>query len=219
VREVNAPHTSGPYIGYNGGMPVTIAIKRSELPFTYRDYVSWPDDERWELIDGVAYDMCAAPSRYHQDISMVLSRRIGDFFFGKPCRAYHAPFDVILPDEDEGLEDSVNVVQPDLVVICDERKLVRQGCLGPPDLVVEIISPYTSQKDQKEKFELYERAGVREYWIVHPGDRAVAAYVRGADGKFGIGKIFEWDDRKEGQTVDSSIFPELSIELRELFER
>jgi len=157
---------------------MSVVVKRNEVPFTYRDYVSWPADERWELIDGVAYDMCAAPSRRHQGISGAMYVNFAQYFKGKPCKVYDAPFDVVLPDKDsDDWRDSVNVVQPDLVVICDKSKLTDEGCLGAPDLVVEIISPYTSKKDIKEKYDLYEREGVREYWIVYPGDRAVQVFA------------------------------------------
>ncbi len=221
---------------------MSVVVKRNEVPFTYRDYASWPANERWELIDGVAYDMCAAPSRRHQGISVVLSMYFSNYFKGKPCEFYHAPFDVILPDEDSGdWRDSITVVQPDLVVICDKSKLTDEGCLGAPDLVVEIISPYTSKKDIKEKFDLYEREGVREYWIVYPGDRAVQVYALTEEGYYDEGRIFDLSGRRARATkaaiaseaarpsgtagtsgaasvaVNSVLFPDLSVPLEELF--
>jgi len=110
----------------------------------------------------------------------------------EPCRFYYAPFDVVLPDADTGdWHDSVNVVQPDLLVVCDPSKLTDQGCLGAPDLTVEIISPYTSKKDIREKFDLYERKGVREYWVVFPGERAVHIFRRTEDGRFDEGQVYD----------------------------
>jgi Uma2 family endonuclease len=121
------------------------------------------------------------------------------------------------------------VVQPDLVVICDKSKLTDEGCLGAPDLVVEIISPYTSKKDIKEKFELYEREGVREYWIVYPGDRAVQVFSLTDEGYFDEGRIFDLTRRRvgaaqaseaaepSGAAVKSVLFPDLSVPLVELF--
>jgi len=212
---------------------VSVVVKRNEVPFTYRDYASWPADERWELIDGVAYDMCAAPSRRHQAISVVLSMYFSNCFKGKPCKVYVAPFDVVLPDKGtDDWRDSITVVQPDLVVICDKSKLTDEGCLGAPDLVVEIISPYTSKKDIKEKFDLYEREGVREYWIVYPGDRAVQVYALTEKGFYDEGRIFDLSNQRvkatgsagptraavsAGTTVNSVLFPDLSIPLEELF--
>jgi len=218
---------------------MSVVVKRSEVPFTYRDYASWPAGERWELIDGVAYDMCAAPSRRHQGISVVLSMHFSNYFKGKPCEFYHAPFDVVLPDESsDDWRESINVVQPDLVVICDKSKLTVEGCLGAPDLVVEIISPYTSKKDIKEKFDLYEREGVREYWIVYPGDRAVQVFALTDEGFYNEGRIFDLSSRparvgkaagagktggptrvdgSAGAVVSSVLFPDLSVPLEELF--
>jgi Uma2 family endonuclease len=157
------------------GLP---AIKK-DMVYTYGDYLSWPDDERWELIDGVAYNMCAAPNRFHQGILMGLGVQVGNFLPGKPCKAYMAPFDVIFPDSPDQEENEVTtVVQPDLSVICDPKKLTYKGCTGAPDWVVEILSPYTSKKDFREKLALYERHGVKEYWIVDPGNRYVHVYLR-----------------------------------------
>ena len=197
---------------------MAVVVKRNEVPFTYRDYASWPADERWELIDGVAYDMCAAPSRRHQKISLVLSMYFSNYFKGKSCEVYPPPFDVVLPDKGtDDWRDSTTVVQPDLVVICDKSKLTDEGCLGAPDLVVEIISPYTSKKDIKEKFDLYEREGVREYWIVYPGDRAVQVYALTEEGYYDEGRIFDLSGRREQTAVTSILFPDLSVPLEDLF--
>ncbi len=199
-------------------MGVSVVVKRQEIPFTYRDYESWPDDERWELIDGCAFDMCAAPSRRHQGISLTMTLYFGNYLKGKPCRLYAAPFDVVLPEA--GLRDwrdSVNVVQPDLSVICDQSKLTDKGCLGAPDLVAEIVSPYTSKKDLREKFDLYERFGVREYWIVFPEDRAVHIYGRNDGGRFDDGEVVELRGRAPSETVSSFIFPGLTLPMAELF--
>ncbi|GAB1483949.1 hypothetical protein MASR2M78_27660 [Treponema sp.] len=129
---------------------------------------------------------------------------------------------MIIPDEDVDVDeenwlDAVNVVQPDLVVICDKKKLIKQGCLGAPDLAVEILSPYTSKKDLNEKFHLFERAGVREYWVIHPLDQALALYLRGSDGKFGSARMFQTDQVTVGTLVESHIFPGLTVKLAELF--
>ncbi len=129
--------------------------------FTYRNYRTWPDSERWELIDGQAWAMSPASRRRHQEVSGALFRKIGNFLEGKPCKVYEAPFDVLLPASDEDDDEVATVVQPDIAVFCDRSKLTERGARGAPDLVVEILSPSTSRKDLREKFDRYQRAGVR----------------------------------------------------------
>ena len=136
--------------------------------YTYGDYLTWCDEERWELIDGVPYNMTPAPSRAHQGISVELARQMANYLVGKTCRIYTAPFDVRLPKGEEKDERIKTVVQPDLLVVCDESKLDDRGCKGAPDLIVEILSPHTAVKDMKTKRDLYERVGVEEYWLIDP---------------------------------------------------
>lgn len=151
--------------------------KKLDKKFNYADYLTWPDDERWEIIEGVPYDMSPAPAREHQRISAIIFAKIYNFLAGKKCEAYFAPFDVrLVESKDEADEKIETVVQPDIVVICDQNKLDKQGCLGAPDIAVEIISPSTSYKDQTEKLRLYERYGVREYWIVNPDAKYIMVY-------------------------------------------
>ena len=159
--------------------------------FAYRHYKTWPDEERWELIDGHAWAMSPAPRRRHQEISGKLSRKIGNFIEGKPYIAYTAPFDVLLPEGGEADDDVDTVVQPDLVVYCDKSRLTDAGARGAPDIAIEILSPSTSRKDQKEKFDRYERAGVREYWIVDPAAWSVWVYRLAASGRFDEGELKE----------------------------
>jgi Uma2 family endonuclease len=148
-------------------------LKEKEY-YTYADYLSWDDAERYELIDGEAC-MMAPPSRPHQKISMALSTRIHNYLEGKPCEVYAAPFAVRLnPAEDES-DDTV--VEPDIVVVCDPSKLDDRGCNGAPDLVIEILSPSTSRYDRIVKFQKYREAGVREYWIVDPDEKILTAYI------------------------------------------
>ena len=149
---------------------------------TYGDYLHWPDDERWELIDGVAYDMSPAPSRRHQDFVVELVRQTANHLRDSACSTYVAPFDVRLPRADEADEQVDTVVQPDVAVICDPSKLDDKGCRGAPDWIVEVLSPSTARKDQREKRDLYERHGVREYWLLHPIDDMLMIYRIGPDG-------------------------------------
>jgi Uma2 family endonuclease len=159
--------------------------KAEHSGFTYGDYVGWPDDERWELIDGVAYDMSPAPSRRHQDFVVELAVQTVNQLRGSDCRTYVAPFDVRLPKSDEADALIDSVVQPDLVVICDPSKLDDKGCRGAPDWIIEVLSPGTARKDQRDKRNLYERHGVREYWLLHPTDDVLMIYrlVNGVYGK------------------------------------
>ena len=144
--------------------------------FSYGDYCHWPDDERWELIDGEAFAMAPAPSRLHQELAVELTRQIANQLRDHPCRVYVAPFDVRLPKGDEADASVATVVQPDLAVICDPAKLDDKGCRGAPDWIIEILSPYSAAHDQIRKRTLYERHGVREYWLVHPVDRILTIY-------------------------------------------
>ncbi len=144
--------------------------------YTYRDYCAWPDDERWELIDGQAYNMSPAPARRHQDVVVELSRQIANFLRDHSCRVYTAPFDVRLPRAAEADDEVDTVVQPDISVVCDPQKLDDAGCRGAPDWIIEVLSPATAAKDQIRKRVLYQRHRVKEYWLVHPIDRILTIY-------------------------------------------
>lgn len=186
--------------------------ERMNERYTYGDYLTWDDGQRWELIDGVAYNMTPAPNRVHQKISGELFRQFANYLLDKPCQAFAAPFDVRLPEQGELGADVTTVVQPDLVVICDSRKLDDAGCMGAPDLIVEILSPSTSRRDHKEKFVCYERAGVKEYWLVDPVARTVTVFKLGSDLRYGRPDVYG-DDEK----VVVGLLPDLEIELPLVF--
>jgi Uma2 family endonuclease len=186
------------------------AEKKGEL-FTYGDYLTWDDDERWELIDGVAYNMTPAPSRFHQQVCGDLHRQLANFFLNTSCKVYAAPFDVRLPEMEEIDESTKTIVQPDISVICDPSKLDDKGCKGAPDLVVEILSPATARKDMKEKFLRYERAGVKEYWIVDPSGKVVSVY-RNSEAGFGRPSVYGVEER-----IKVDIFDGLEVELQSVF--
>lgn len=143
---------------------------------TYADYLNWPEDVRYELIDGVAYMMAPAPARIHQDCVLEIARQVSNGLEGKPCRAYIAPFDVRLPKGKEDDDEIDTVLQPDVLVVCDRSKLDDRGLRGAPDWVAEVLSPATASHDQTIKFAAYERAAVPEVWFVHPTDRVVTVY-------------------------------------------
>jgi Uma2 family endonuclease len=151
---------------------------------TYGDYLGWPDGVRYELIDGVAYLMVPAPTLAHQDVVGEIYYQLRRALADRPCRVYVAPVDVRLPKANEADMDIDTVVQPDVLVLCDPTKADRRGLRGAPDLVVEVLSPGTAGHDHVRKRLVYERAGVREYWLVHPIDRMVTIY-RLEDGQFG----------------------------------
>jgi Uma2 family endonuclease len=179
---------------------------------TYAEYRIWPEGERWELIDGIAYDMTPAPSRAHQDVLGALHVQVRQQVSGGPCRVYLAPFDVRLPRLAESDDQVDTVVQPDLSVICDPGKLDDAGCRGAPDWVVEVLSPRTAAKDHLEKRALYERHGVREYWLVHPLDRVLTVYrLEGV--RFGPAEVLA----ASGRTPVAAL-PGLAIDWDGVFE-
>jgi len=150
--------------------------------YTYADYASWDDDNRYELIDGEVF-MMSAPSVEHQGISGELFRQIANYLVGKKCRVFAAPFDVCLSGK--GDEDDT-VVQPDILVICDKTKLDKQKCNGAPDMIIEVLSPSSTKHDKLIKFNKYKQAGVREYWIADPVDKSVVVHIL-ENGRYFIG--------------------------------
>lgn len=149
----------------------------AEKRYTYADLLAWDDNTRYELYDGAPVAL-ASPSNAHQLISAELLRQIANYLVGKRCKIYPAPFDVRLFEEkDDAPEDVSMVVQPDLSVVCDSSKTDGHGCKGAPDMVIEVTSPSTAHYDKLLKFNLYQHAGVREYWIVDPAARVVSVYT------------------------------------------
>ena len=185
--------------------------------YTYEDYLQWDDGKRYELIQGKRYEMLSAPNRRHQKISLKFTHEIIDFFDhpDSSCELYVAPFDVRLPKTQGETNDKAifTVVQPDLCVVCDPEKLDERGCLGAPDWVIEILSQ-DSKRDVETKFEVYEAAGVREYWIIHPSESTLTTFVRDeAEQMYGGGKMYPYD-----AVVSPHIFPEVEIDLAKVFD-
>ena len=150
--------------------------------YSYADYLLWKFKERVELFKGKLFKM-SAPSAIHQEISMRLAGELYQFFKGKDCKIFHAPFDVRLLKESQEDKNIYTVVQPDICVVCDPEKIDKRGCEGAPDLVIEILSPGNSKKEMKYKYALYEEAKVPEYWIIDPDHQNVLVYVL-EDGKY-----------------------------------
>jgi Uma2 family endonuclease len=183
-------------------------LAKKQEYFTYEDYITWDTDERYELIDGVPYLMSPAPTRTHQSILVALTRKFANYLNDKSCNVYISPIDVRL--NPEGEDDTV--VQPDLVVVCDESKEDEHGIVGAPDLVLEILSPYTASYDMGEKLDKYIESGVKEYWIVDPDSRSVRVYIRKEDLSFEINKY------GSEATVPVAILSGLQIDMKEVFK-
>lgn len=177
--------------------------------YTYLDYLKFQFKERVELFKGKVMKMSPAPSLNHQSILGNISREFSNHFYKKPCKVFQSPFDVRLFPLKSGKDKTV--VQPDLCVICDPQKMGEQGCIGAPDLVLEVLSPGNTKRELDPKFDLYQEAGVREYWIVDPTSKTGLLYML-EDGKFIGLKAFV-----EDMFIKSAIFPALKIELEEVF--
>ena len=181
--------------------------------YTYADYLTWLDDKRRELINGFIRMMTPAPKRIHQEISSNLHGEFKYYLKKKNCKVYHAPFDVRFVENNERGDKKIeNVVQPDISVICDLSKLDDRGCLGAPDFIIEITSPTSGKRDAKEKYALYEKFGVKEYWIVFPEEKLIYQYVLN-NNKYEQKGIFAEDD-----IISPQILPELKIDLNYVFE-
>ncbi|GHT74211.1 hypothetical protein AGMMS50262_06720 [Bacteroidia bacterium] len=194
--------------------PAGVYITNAQL-YTYADYLTWTDDVRREIINGIVY-VLSAPTRFHSGLSGEIFANIWSFVKRRKgkCKVYHAPFDVRFPKNDETADNQIyTVVQPDICVICDPKKLDEAGCLGAPDLIVEVQSPSTAKRDLNEKFFLYEEAGVREYWVVFPRQKGVTVFKLQENGKFDNGIAYEFEGK-----VPVSIFKGLEIDLEELFQ-
>lgn len=184
----------------------------ASMQYTYADYLQWKFEERLELFKGRIYRL-AAPNTRHQAISRNMLVSIAEALKTKKCQVFSAPFDVRLPVKNRKKDNEVNtVVQPDLCVVCDPAKIDDRGCCGAPDLVVEILSPGNSRKEIKLKHELYEEAGVKEYWIINPAEENVVVFLLNKEGKLEGLKMYAG-----GDTLKSIAVPGLSINLTEIF--
>lgn len=181
-------------------------VKSISQKYTYQDYLDWPNDERWEIIEGVAYNMTPAPRVRHQRISrnieVILVSEIRSK--KKECELFDAPTDVVF--------DQYNVVQPDVFVICDNSKITEDNIQGAPDLIIEVTSPSTSIKDKRGKKQLYERFGVKEYIIIHPEDELVERFNLEHE-KYSAPEVFNWDETMKIESLG------LDVNLWEIFEK
>jgi len=191
-------------------------VKEPDLEYSnysYADYLTWQMDEVVELIKGKIFKKAAAaPRRIHQQISIKLSAKLYYFLENKPYQVYDAPFDVRFPTSSQEDKKIHDVVQPDICVICDPEKLDERGCIGAPDLIVEILSPGNSKTELRHKFELYESNRVREYWIIHAETQDLLIYSL-IDGKYVPSRLFT-----SGDMVESRVIEGFKLDLEEFFE-
>lgn len=180
--------------------------------YSYADYLNWTLDEVVELIKGKVFKKAAAaPGRRHQRISMHLGSELFQFLKGKPCEVFHAPFDVRLPVKSKKNSEIDTVVQPDICVVCDLEKLDEAGCVGAPDLVVEILSPGNTKKELKLKYEVYKESEVKEYWVVYPIEQSMLIYTL-ENGEYKASRLLA-----SGDKIKSKVIPGFSLDLDELF--
>ncbi|MFZ3100621.1 MAG: Uma2 family endonuclease [Desulfitobacteriaceae bacterium] len=188
-------------------------LSKEDRKYTYADYLKFPDDERWEIIDGIPY-MQSAPTWQHQSISRELMLQFGEYLRNSKCQVFAAPFDLRLPEieEKDDDQDVTYVHQPDLLVVCDKSRLKGTGYYGVPSLVIEILSSSTVRNDRLLKFNIYEKVGVKEYWIVEPDTKLVNVFVLQDNNRYGRTELYT-----ETDNVTVSIFPDLVIDLSRIF--
>lgn len=177
--------------------------------YTYKDYLTYDENERIEIIEGGIYNMSPAPSRIHQKIISEIHFKLMEYIKSNkgPCEVYPAPFDVILKNNDEEVEDSKNIIQPDISVICDKNKLTDKGCTGSPDMIVEVVSPYNPNNDCVRKLNLYDKYKVKEYWIVNPMKRNIFVYTLTNNG-YDVPTYYTFEDK-----VKVNIYEDLEIDF------
>lgn len=180
--------------------------------YTAADYLKWTYEGLYELIRGKVYKMSPAPTSGHQRLCVGLVGNLFQIFKGHPCEVFVSPFDVYLVQFGQDFNSAKNIVEPDICIVCDRSKIIKQGCVGAPDLVIEILSKSTSRKDLSLKFDLYEEFGVKEYWIVHPLDQTVIINVL-ENGKYRTKKPLA-----RGEILQSELFPILNIDSEEIFQ-
>ena len=176
--------------------------------YTYEDLEKINDGNRYEILDGELY-LLSRPVSKHQVILLDMGQQFNDFFKNKKCTPFIAPLDVRL---DSKGKKSKNVVQPDLMVVCDENK-IQDKIEGAPDLVVEILSKYNKLHDKFDKYHLYQKYGVREYWIIDIEEGIAYVYILSKENIYTLPKLYKIKEK-----IKSSIFKGLEISLEETFK-
>jgi Uma2 family endonuclease len=183
--------------------------------YTYADYLQWTFEERLELIKGKIFKMTPAPAPMHQKISWNISGELYNYLKGKTCQAFSAPFDVRLPQINPSSfnKEIYTVVQPDISVVRDAEKIDSKGCTGAPDIVIEILSPGNNKKELRNKYEVYEESGVKEYWIVSPQDKTFLQYTLTDAGRYQASRLMTIGDH-----VTTPVLPGFVLDLEVIFE-
>ena len=181
--------------------------------YTYADYLSWELDHMVELIKGKVFKQAAAaPRRIHQGLVLKLGSKLLNHLANKPCKVYPAPFDVRLITNSTKPNQIYTVVQPDVCVVCDPEKLDEFGCIGAPDLIVEILSPSNNRKELQNKYEVYEESGVLEYWVIHPYEKTLLVYTL-VNGQYIPSRLLTLGDKVASNCIQGFV-----LDLDELFE-
>lgn len=179
--------------------------------YSYKEYLTWDEDERWEIIEGIPFHMTPAPSSKHQEILGSIFALFYNYLVDKKEKVFVAPFEVRL-SESENEEEIFNVVQPDLTVVCDSSKIDQRGLKGSPDLVVEVLSPgIAAKRDKVVKFELYEKHRIKEYWIVDPHHENIEVFLL-EDETYQNRNVYV-----KGDVFTVSIFSDLLVDVNQIF--
>ena len=179
--------------------------------YSYANYLRWEFEERLELIKGKIFKM-AAPTTLHQRVTGRIHGELYHFLKKQKCEVLVSPFDVRFPNTSTADQDVFTVLQPDVCIVCDAAKLEPRGCLGAPDIVIEVLSPSTSKKDMVNKFNVYEQHKVKEYWIVEPTKKCILKYILNASGLFIGDQPYRISDQ-----LTSCILPGFSLSIKEIF--
>ncbi|EHQ91785.1 Uma2 family endonuclease [Desulfosporosinus youngiae] len=188
-------------------------LQHKNKKYTFSDYLTWPENEHWEIIDGVPI-MQAAPTWQHQAISRELLTQFNNYLNDNPCQVFASPFDLRLPETNERDEETTFVVQPDIIVICDKTGLKGTGYYGTPMLVIEISAPSTARSDKVWKFNRYEKVGVKEYWIVEPEGKFISVFTLLPNNRYGRPEVYTETDK-----VEVSVIPGFMVDLKPVFDK
>ncbi|WP_353139272.1 Uma2 family endonuclease [Pseudopedobacter sp.] len=183
------------------------------LTYNYSNYLNWFFSDRVELLKGKIFKMSPAPSRLHQQVSGKIFVELSLYLRNKPCKVYAAPFDVRFPVNSKADKDIYTVLQPDICVICDLSKLDDKGCIGAPDIVVEILSPGNNKKELLNKYKIYEEFGVREYWVISSSEKTFLKYTLNDEGKYRPSRLFTLSEE-----ITSDVLPGFRLNLDGVFE-
>jgi Uma2 family endonuclease len=185
----------------------------ASLTYSYAHYLNWLFEDRVELIKGQVFKMSPAPSRFHQEVSGNILKVLFNYLENKSCKVYAAPFDVRFPRDSKDDKDIYTVLQPDICIICDQAKLDDRGCIGAPDVVVEILSPGNNKMELLTKYNVYQEFEVKEYWVVSLADKTFLLYTLDNEGQYQASKLFS-----ASETVHSTVLSGFELNLEKVFK-